>query len=115
MLDNIIRVSGSINSQPGGFYFAPDSDLSITDELQLRWLTWRRYADTFTQRGTITTGGYWQQNHGWSIPFGLSYAHEWELQQKRLFLEYGPRFSLNHYDGDAETNIGFYLAFTWRY
>ena len=115
ILDNIIRIAGSINSQPGGFYFAPDAALGLEDEIQLRWITRRWYADTFTQRASISTGGYWQQSHGLSIPFGLTYAHEWELYQRRIFIEYGPSFSLHHYDGEAETNLGFYLAFIWRY
>lgn len=114
-LENIVRTAVSQNSRSGGFYFAPDSDLLIEDELQARWISWRRYADTFTQRASLAAGGYWQQNFGWSLPLAISYAHEWELQQRRLFVEYGPSFSYRHYDGAAETNLGFSLSFSWRY
>jgi biofilm PGA synthesis protein PgaA len=115
MLDNIVRVTTTGNSQSGGFYFAPEADLLIEDELQLHWISWRWYADTFTQRASFSTGGYWQQNYGLSVPFGISYAHEWELLRRRLLIEYGPSISLNYYDGDAEAHFGLYLAFTWRY
>lgn len=114
-LDNVLRCATSQNSRSGGAYFAPGVDLMVEDGLQARWIGWRRYADTFTQRASLSTGGYWQQNYGWSLPFELGYAHEWELQQRRLFVEYGPAFSRRYYDGVAENNLGLYLAFSWRY
>ncbi|MDB4470778.1 hypothetical protein N9063_00680, partial [Deltaproteobacteria bacterium] len=114
-LDNIVRTSTTQNSRPGGAYFAPAADFSLEDELQLRWISWRWYTDTLTQRTSISSGGYWQQEHGWSVPFSLSYAHEWELQQQRLLVEYGSSFSRRSYDGTAENNLGLYLAFSWRY
>lgn len=114
-LENISRAAGTQNSRPGGAYFAPEGDFSLEDELLARWITWRRYADSFTQRASFSAGGYWQQGYGWSVPLAVSYAHEWELRQRRLFVEYGPSFSRRYYDGVAENNFGLYLAFLWRY
>lgn len=114
-LDNILRTATTQNSNPGGAYFAPDADFLLEDELQFRWISWRCYSDTLTQRASISSGGYWQQDYGWSVPFSLSYAHEWELQQRRLLVEYGTSFSQRSYDGTAENNLGLYLAFSWRY
>jgi biofilm PGA synthesis protein PgaA len=114
-LENVFRLAGSSNSSSVGAYFAPETDFLVENEWQGRWITWREYADTFTQRFSASVGGYWQQDFNWSVPFALSYAHEWELQRRRLFVEYGPSYSYRYYDGEAETNLGMFLAFVWRY
>jgi len=114
-LENILRAASSNNSSQDGAYFAPEADFLVENELQARWISWRRYGDTFTQRASASLGGYWQQDYDWSVPFAFSYAHEWELKRRRFFVEYGPSYSYRHYDGEAENKFGFYLAFIWRY
>jgi biofilm PGA synthesis protein PgaA len=73
---------------------------------------WRHYERHFRHRLTVSLGDYWQDGFGSALVPSVSYMHEWQLGQGRVF-EYGVRWSRPVYDGHRERHIGFEAALRW--
>jgi poly-beta-1,6 N-acetyl-D-glucosamine export porin PgaA len=102
--DGRVDLYGARASQPGGPYFNPERDASLTYQVRHDWLTWRRYENSFTQRFLAAAGGYWQDGFD-AQGIGLArYEHLWQIGQD-WFLHYGVGYSSRVYDGSRESRM----------
>lgn len=106
-----VDLYGSRNSQPGGPYFAPESDLSLAGGLSAEHVAWRRYEKLFTQAASFDFGVYDQKGYDASWIGVVRYEHRWR-HDPWTEVVYGFAFDRRVYDGVAER--GFSITFGLR-
>ncbi len=104
----------SRNSQPGGPYFAPESDLSAAAGLRAQHVAWRRYERVFVQALSVDFGVYDQKGYSADWIGVLRYEHRWRRDPKTE-LSYGVTFDRRVYDGVAEKGLSFVVGLTQRF
>lgn len=62
--DAVLELSHSRNSQPGGPYFAPESDLFVLPTLDVSHVLYRHYQTEWRQRLQLGVGAYTQRGYG---------------------------------------------------
>ncbi len=93
-------------------YFNPPRDASVEATLASEWLTWRRYARSFTQRLLVGVGNYAQDGFATLAVASLRYEHEW-TRDRRLRLRYGIGISRHPYDGVQQNRQFAFLNLAW--
>lgn len=109
-----IDAYASRNSQPGGPYFAPEQDVSLSAGLAAEHISWRRYQRSFTQILSIDTGVYAQKNYdaGW---VGVArYEHRWR-QDPWTEIFYGIGFARRVFDGVGQREFSLSLGVRQRF
>lgn len=98
------------NSRPGGNYFNPANSESLSMRLEHKWITWRRYEQSFTQYAKVSAGYGWQDGYGGAPMTDLYYEHIWKLS-RTWDLHYGVGWGSNVYDGGREHRLYGVLGF----
>lgn len=98
------------NSRPGGNYFNPANSESLSMRLDHKWITWRRYEQSFTQYAKVSAGYGWQDGYGGAPMTDLYYEHIWKLS-RTWDLHYGIGWGSNVYDGGREHRLYGVLGF----
>lgn len=105
-------------------YFNPRRDVAASLTLTADSRAWRHYERSFNHRLSLTAGRYRQiatapaggahADYGW-LPFhGLSYEHEWRLDDG-FNLRYGVGMNRFPYDGREERNRHAFIKLEWRF
>ncbi|MBP0466116.1 poly-beta-1,6 N-acetyl-D-glucosamine export porin PgaA [Roseomonas sp. PWR1] len=105
---------GTRNSQAGGPYFNPESDLEVGVTAALTWIAWRRYERDLRVRLIGTGGGYWQEGFGWSPLFALRWENEHRVSDT-FSVSYGAGWVRRDYDGVTEDAGSVTGALRWRF
>lgn len=95
-------------------YFNPLRDYEYGISAENRWLTWRNYDRSFTQRLHLGVGNYYQENFGNSGTWRIEYGHEWQFDNL-LRLSYGIGRSKHDYDNASEYFNHFYGRINWLF
>ena len=103
-LTGLADLYSSTNSQPGGPYFAPSFDLSLSLGFEAQHIAWRRYERILTQVLMVNAGPYWQRDYGGTWIGTLAYEHRWRRDPWRE-LFYGVTLTRRVYDGDPERTV----------
>jgi biofilm PGA synthesis protein PgaA len=94
----------SSNSQPGGPYFAPSSDLSLAAGLSFEQRLWRRYQRQFTHVASVDAGVYDQAGFKASWIGVARYEHRWRRDPwTEIFYSVG--LDRRVYDGVGERGL----------
>ena len=112
LIDGLGSAYASRGSRDDAPYFNPSRDHLVEIGLRIDQQAWRHYERHFRHRLVISLGDYWQEGYGSARVPSVSYRHEWQLAQGRVF-EYGARWSRPVYDGRRERHIGFDAALRW--
>ncbi len=112
LIDGLASAYTSRGSRDDAPYFNPKRDRMVEIGLRIDQQLWRHYERHFRHRLTVSLGDYWQDGFGSALVPSVSYMHEWQLGQGRVF-EYGVRWSRPVYDGHRERHIGFEAALRW--
>lgn len=112
LIDGLGSIYGSRGSRDDAPYFNPSRDRMVEVGVRFDQQLWRHYEQHFRHRLTLSLGDYWQDRFGSAWVPSVSYRHEWQLGQGRIF-EYGVRWSRPVYDGHRERHIGFDAALRW--
>lgn len=99
-----IDLYGSQNSKPGGPYFAPESDVSLTAGVSAEHIAWRRYQRMLTQVLSVDAGVYDQRSYDAGWIGTLRYEHRWR-QDPWTEIVYGVGLQRRIYDGASEQSI----------
>ncbi len=108
------EISVSNNSRDGGPYFNPDSDLSLSAELEHLWRIYRRYEKSLQQRVNLSAGWYSQRGFGGDYILGIEYAHILALGNRHN-MSYGAGLKRRVYDGDPEWSNYAFFSLNWRF
>lgn len=108
-----VDLYASRNSQPGGPYFAPASDWSLSGGLNLEHIAWRRYERILTQVASLDVGIYDQQGFDASWVGVVRYEHRWR-QDPRTEIFYGVTLDRRVYDGVSERGVAVTLGVRQR-
>ena len=104
---------GTENSQPGGPYFSPARDLETGATASVAWTAWRRWERDLVVTGSVTLGGYWQQDYGWSPVVAARWENRHALNDA-VSLSYGAGWARRDYDGRATDAFSFNAGLRWR-
>jgi biofilm PGA synthesis protein PgaA len=99
-----VDLYGSTNSKPGGPYFAPEADVSLTAGVSAEHIAWRRYQRMLTQVLSVDAGVYDQRGYGAGWIGTFRYEHRWR-QDPWTEIVYGIGLQRRIYDGAWERNI----------
>ena len=102
------------NSEQGGPYYNPESDLETGATAALTWSAWKRYEQELRVRFIATAGGYWQQNYGWSPLVALRWENQHVLSDTFSFA-YGAGWVSRDYDGRREDGVSVTGLLRWRF
>jgi hypothetical protein len=108
-----ISAYASRNSEPGGPYFNPDRDRTLTVGLTHEWHIHRRYDHGLTQRLGVEAGDYWQEDFGSGSLWTIRLEHAWSLGPG-WELSYGASTGERPYDGDRENAYAVFLGLRGR-
>lgn len=109
-----VDLYASRNSQPGGPYFAPESDVSAAVGLLAQHVAWRRYERVFTHALSVDIGVYDQKGFAADWVGVVRYGHRWRRDPKTEF-SYGITFDRRVYDGVSEKGLSFIVGLTQRF
>lgn len=123
-LDLHTNLYTSANDDIDAAYFNPKRDYAASVTLTADSRAWRHYERSFNHRVSVTVGRYRQiatapaggahADYGW-LPFhGLSYEHEWRLEDG-FKLRYGIGMSRFPYDNRQERNGHTFINLEWRF
>jgi biofilm PGA synthesis protein PgaA len=104
----------SRNSRPGGPYFSPRSDWSISGGLFGQHVTWRRYERSFVQAFSVEFGRYDQQAFAADWIALARYEHRWRRDPWTEFT-YGITLDRRVYDGAPERGIALSAGLRQRF
>jgi biofilm PGA synthesis protein PgaA len=104
-----VDLYGSQNSKPGGPYFAPESDVSLTAGVSAEHIAWRRYQRMLTQVLSVDAGVYDQRGYAAGWIGTLRYEHRWR-QDPWTEIVYGVGLQRRIYDGASERSIALTLG-----
>ena len=85
-------------------YFNPERTHAVGIRVEHDWITWRRYARSFTQRFVVTGASEWQKNYGSAAGVDVQYMHDWKLS-RTWELHYGLGWGSHVYDGNREHRV----------
>ena len=110
--DLLLGLESNHNSQPGGPYFAPESDLMFSPVLSMNHVMYRRYETSWTQNVLLGFGAYAQKGYGTGGVATLGYGQRFRWND---VLEVGLTYSITRrpYDGKQERHQR--LAFDLNY
>lgn len=114
MLRGRVDLYGSRNSQPGGPYFAPESDLSLAAGLAADHVAWRRYEKVLMQAASVDFGVYDQQGYDASWIGVMRYEHRWR-HDPWTEIVYGVALDRRVYDGVAERGLSLTFGIRQRF
>ena len=91
------------NSLDQTSYFSPKESISVGVDFNHDWLTWREYEQSLTQKFSLTTGFYKQNQFDAEPVVDIRYGHQWQLT-RTWGLQYGVGWGMHPYDGEKEKN-----------
>jgi biofilm PGA synthesis protein PgaA len=109
-----IDATASRNSRPGGPYFAPEQDGSLSAGLAAEHVSWRRYQRSFTQVTTVDAGVYAQRNFDAGWIGVVRYEHRWR-QDPWTEIFYGIGLARRVFDGVGQREFSLSVGVTQRF
>ena len=104
----------SKNSEQGGSYFNPESDLAVGVAFEYQGLLNRYYENQLSHRVVAGVGSYQQQSFGSDVTWDIEYEQTWQRNQA-FSLNYGARLGRRVYDGESELLRSLFAGVNWRF
>lgn len=102
------------NSLEQTAYFSPKESIGVGIDFNHDWLTWREYEQSLTQKFSITTGFYKQNEFNAEPVIDARYVHEWQIT-RTWGLQYGIGWGVHPYDGVKEKKWYSQLGFEGKF
>ena len=102
------------NSLDQTSYFSPKESISVGVDFNHDWLTWREYEQSLTQKFSLTTGFYKQNQFDAEPVVDIRYGHQWQLT-RTWGLQYGVGWGMHPYDGEKEKKWYGQLGFEGKF
>lgn len=109
-----LEISTSTNTPENTVYFNPARDRTAQLMLRNEWLGYRRYARSFSQRLSISAGGYTQDGYDTQTIGSVRYENEWNLSDA-LNARYGLAYVRRVFDGEPSVGPEATLSVNWRF
>ena len=102
------------NSLEQTAYFSPKKSIGVGIDFNHDWLTWREYEQSLTQKFSLTTGFYKQNEFNAEPVVDIRYVHQWQIT-RTWGLQYGVGWGMHPYDGVKEKKWYGQLGFEGKF